>query len=586
MNHPTRRFTSTLLVPVLLLLAALLLATCTGDSDAPDPTTTPSPTAAASATPTATTTPPPEDIPALPPGLTASPPQTWQQLQLGPGDQVPDVLGAFIADPTTGAGTLWWLNPANIEDPEYVLVDTSLNGNYITAGGHILNTATQQSFSGNDAALILIDDRGLALFHTQDDCRYWAVDLSGAQPAPLTTFDLPAERCIPATTRFSPDRTQLLLVVFGSNIKGSALVTVDLTTGTSEQLATFEPTYVTLNHGASDDESAILTAALPGAAWIASYEWPTATLTITTVETGALPRSEDKGPPQPSTPLVSPDGRWIAWANTEDIGTGDGAGGQAEWPVVVIASIENATPVVRAQRVALTNGIVTFQWLPDSSALIVQSEDGFALLAPDGALQPLPFPVASHFDPVPIPSPDTADRFLYDGRVVDIKGDEVAPVPAVTVAWSTPTESRPWSWWLASTYAWGPTPDLVVLTSTQFPGGDFGRGGVATLGLPPHITTGPAAATPDEPIRLRVASDGDNLNVRAAPGLAAEPIGKFPHGTLITLTRDTTIQHCGDRGCSILNDPDLPYGESYWLYVRDEAGLQGWVTSEFIEWAD
>ena len=583
MNHPTRRFTTTLFAPVLLLLAALLLATCTGDSDTPDPTATPSPTPTATATPT--TTPPPEDNTNLPPGLAPSPPDTWQRLDLAPGDPVPDVLGAFIADPTTGKGTLWSLNPEAIENPHYV-VHTTPHGNYVRTGGHILNTATGQSFSGSDAALILIDDRGLALFHTQDGCRFWSVDLSSAQPAPLATFDLPAERCIPATTRFSPDRTQLLLVVFGSNIGGSALFTVDLTTGTSEQLATFKPNYVTLDLGTPNDEAAILTASLPGAAWVASYRWDTGDLTINTIETGTVSHDPDKDPPRPGIPLPSPDGRWIAWSDADDLGTRLGLGGEAEWPVVAIASIEHATPVVRAQRVALTNGIVTFDWLPDSSALVVQSEDGFALLAPDSALDQLPFRVASHFDPVPIPAPDLANRYAYDGRVVDDAGSELGKLPAVTGAWSTPTEARPWSWWITSTYAWGTTSDSLVLTRTQIPIGDSGRGGIATLGLPPRITTGPEAATPG-PIHLRVASDGDNLNVRDAPGLAAERIGKFPHGTLITLTRDTTIQHCGDRGCSILNDPDLPYGTSYWLYVRDEAGtLEGWVTSEFVEWAD
>ncbi|MBT5775096.1 MAG: SH3 domain-containing protein [Dehalococcoidia bacterium] len=521
-------------------------------------------------------------MPDLPPGLTPSPPQTWQQLQLGPGDQVPEALGAFIADPTTGTGTLWWLNPANIEDPQYALVDTSRNGSYVVAGGHILNTATQQSFSGSDAALILIDDRGPALFHSEDDCRFWATDLSGDEPAPLATFDLPVERCVPAIARFSPDLTQLLLVLFGSNISGSALYTVDLATGTSEQLATFQHTCVTLDHGASNDEAAVLTAALPGAAWIARYEWASANLTTTSIDTGALAANEDKAPPPPRTPIVSPDGRWVAWSDTDAVGTGFGAGGEAEWPVVVIASIEHATPVVRAHRVALTNGIVTFHWLADSSALVVQSQDGFALLAPDGTLEQLPFPVASHNDPVPIPAPDALTRFLYDGRVVDAAGNELWPVAPVVETWTSGPDPN---WWIGNSYAWTSTSLRIVFIHTAVPARDFGRGGIATLGLPAHITTGPAAATPD-PIRLRVASDGDNLNVRAAPGLAAEPIGKFPHGTLITLIRDTTIEHCGPLGCSILNDPDLPYGTSWWLYVRDEAGLEGWVTSEFVEWAD
>ena len=430
----------------------------------------------------------------------------------------------------------------------------------------------------------LIDDRGLALFQRFQGCQFWAVDLSGSQPASLAAFQLPGERNCNVTARFSPDASELLVAIQGNNIDGgAALHTVDLATGTSEPLATLDPPYVTFDQRASAGDTAFLTASLPGIAWVASYRWVSGDLTITAIATGALPRGEDKGPRQPGTPRLSPDGRWIAWIDSEDLGTGLGMGGQTEWPVVVIASIEQGTPVVRARRLALTNGLVTFNWLADSSALVVQSEDGFALLSPHGAIRPLPFPVAFHTDPVPLPAPDRVDRFAFHGRLVDASGNEVGPRPAVADLWGDDSNT---GWWIRSRYAWGANSDRLVLVRTEVPGRDFGSGGVSTLGLPPHITTGPAAATPDAPIRLRVASDGDNLNVRAAPGLAAERIGKFPHGTLITLHRDTTITHCGDRGCSILNDPDLPYGDSWWLYVHDEAGPHGWVTSEFVEWAD
>jgi SH3 domain-containing protein len=570
------------LATTLLTTTALLLAACTGSDDAtPDPADTPLPTLTATATPTASSTPPPEDPSNLPPGLTASPPGTWRQLELAPGDPVPDILGAFIADAATGTGTLWSLNPAAIENPDYALVSTTPDGNYVTVSTNLVNTASGQSFAWTGQARFRqIDDRGYAIFTSPRGCSFWLVDLSGAEPQPVAAHELPTNitqgDCALAA-RLSPDATELLAIDY------TTLFSINLATGVTTELATIDASSVRFSDGPHGDEAAFLTASLPGVAWVTSYRWSDGALTTTSIETGAVARNQGKAPRPPGRLLISPDGRWAAWTDSDDLGTGYGAGGIAEWPVVVIASIEDATPVVRAQRVALTNGIVTFQWLPDSSALVVQSEDGFALLTPDGALQPLPFPVAFHSDPVPIPAPDASSRFLYNGRVVDATSNEVTPTPAVTEAWGGGPNP---SWWTRNFYDWATTADRIILTRTEFPAGDFGRGGIATLGLPPRITTGPAAATPDEPIRLRVASDGDNLNVRAAPGLAAERIGRFPHGTLITLSRDTTIDYCGDRGCSILNDPDLPYGDSWWLYVRDENGLEGWVTSEFVEWTD
>lgn len=573
-----------------LLLATLLLAACTGSDDepTPDPTATPSPTA--TATPTSTATPPPEDTTDLPFGLTPSPPDTWQSLELHPGDEIPDSFGVFIADPTTGAGTLWALNPSVIQG--YAFLRATRNGNYVFSGPHLVNTATGQSFTwGDETSLRDIDDRGLALFTSGARCTFSLVDLSGDEPTLVAAHQFPdfiAQHNCQFNSRLSPDAKELLVVARKETPGGgTALHTIDLLTGISEQIAAFEVPNAAFEGDASSPEIALLSGTLPGAAWVASYNWSTRTLTSTRIETGALPPSDGKAAPHPRPLLLSPDGRWIAWSDTDDLGTGFGLGGHDEWPVVVIASVEDTTPVVRVQRVALTNGIVTFDWLPDSSALVVQHQQGFALLSPDGTLEDLPFPVAFHNDPVPIPAPDGTERFLWDGQPIGPIGEPLGEIPAVVDAWAAPlTQSDRHSWWFGTSYRWSSAADRLLFSRSLIGGKDFGRGGIATLGLPPRITTGPAAATPDLPIRLRVASDGDNLNVRSAPGLAAERIGKFPHGTLVTISRDTTIDYCGERGCSILNDPDLPYGTSWWLYVHDESGLKGWVTSEFVEWAD
>ena len=592
MNHPTHRLTTTLLTP--LLLATLLLTACNGDSDTPDPTATPSPTPTATSTPTSTTTPSPEGDPNLPPGLAPSPPDTWQRLDLAPGDAVPDVLGAFIADPTTGAGTLWSLNLVTPDIGQPIRHTVSPNAGYVIAGASLVDTASGQSFSWDERLhFVEMNDSGTALFVAQKGpCRIWAVNLAAPQPVLLATLTAVEVQACLVEANFSPDGSELLTILEPSRAgELPRAYLIDLTTGTPELLNLVEPSLprdLRFNERASDDETAHLTASLPGAIWSARYHWATHIFTTSTIEIVATPRGSNDRPTQPDHLRFSPDGRWLAWSDTADLGVGRGLGGYDEWPVVVITSIEHAAPVVRAQRLALTNGIVTFDWLPDSSALVVQHEQGFALLSPDGSIEDLPFPVAFHNNPVPLPAPDGTARSLFDGQMMDSSGQPLGQLPPVVDAWAgaPETQTPTHSWWFGASYRWNSTGDRSLFVRAEVGGKDFGRGGVATLGLPPHITTGPDAATPG-PIHLRVASDGDNLNVRSAPGLAAERIGQFPHGTLITLTRDPASERCDSRGCSILNDLDPTSDNPWWLYVRDEAGtLEGWVTSEFVEWAD
>lgn len=87
-------------------------------------------------------------------------------------------------------------------------------------------------------------------------------------------------------------------------------------------------------------------------------------------------------------------------------------------------------------------------------------------------------------------------------------------------------------------------------------------------------------------IRLRVTSDGDPLNVRSAPGAGSARVGQLPDGATVTVARDAAIAHCGERGCSILNDPDLPYGDQWWFFVQADSGMEGWISAGFVGWAD
>lgn len=578
--------------------AALTLGGCVfgGGGDKSTATATPEVTPTVGATSEPTAAPPviatPGPSGALPPGLEVSAPGTWERRDgMRFGDELPDILGVFIYDTDTGTGTLWSLDPASVADTQFVLVEASPGGQYVIARArpsHLVNTESGQSFTwGAEVRLQEIDDRGFALFTALRGCSFWLVDLSADGPRALASSDLPsgvaAGNCS-IRARVSPDESELLVAVRGNNFSGGAgLFLTDVATGASRLLSELEPTSVTMTDRGPEG-TVILTASIPGEAWIGEYTWTDRSLATVGIRS-RLSADPDEKLPSPESLTVSPDGRWAAWLDNDGLGVGQGAGGESEWPVTVIANLRDGGPVVRAQRVTMRNGIVEFDWLADSSALAVQSEEGFALLGTDGSYEALPFPVAFHTDPVPVPAPDGAERFAYDGRVVDAAGNEVGEPPAVVEAWGGGDGSQPSSWWVRTSYGWGADSSQLVFVRTEVPGRDFGRGGMATIGLPPRIVTGPPAPFA-APVLLRVASDGDRLNVRVGPGIGAERLGQFEHGTVVTVVLDTSMGMCGPDGCSLLSDPELEYGDGWWIYVRDDQGLDGWVSAEFVEWAD
>lgn len=596
-NDRTRRIA---MLP-LLAVTAMVLGGCVfgGGDDDPEvtatPERTPSATAVATSEPTgvATASPTLTGGAELPPGLEASAAGTWESRELSDGDEVPDVLGAFVFDVEAGVGTLWSLAPGTLENSEFAFVDTSPGGTFVIAGApdgnHLVNTDTGASFRWESrTGLTLIDDRGLALFvPTRGGCSFWAVDLAGSEPVGLAAFELRDEgSCNGVSARFSPDGRDLLGVVHGDQFDGGAgLFVVDLESGDATLIQGLDVPSVQLVDGGPVG-SLLLARSLSGAAWVASFDWDDRTLQTVLIETGTPTTEFDKAPPDPRSLTVSPDGRFVAWQESDALGTRQGAGGEAEWPVVVIASVERATLVVRAQRVALTNGIRSFHWLVDSSAIVVQSEEGFALLGTDGSVRALPFPLAFHTDPVPLPAPDRADWFAYDGRVVDTSGDPVGLPPAPADAWSR-FEDRPASWWVRTDCGWGSDSGRLILVRTEVPGRDYGRGGIATLGLPPRILVDPPAGA--GPVRLRVASDGDRLNVRAGPSTNEARLGQFEDGERVIVGWDGSKNFCGPAGCSVLSDPDEDYGERWWVYVTGmgtEGPLAGWIATEFVAWGD
>lgn len=593
MTQSRRRFAVALLAPIAMVLGACVFGAGDDDQTATataEVTATSEPTSEPTAAATANGTGVPGATVELPPGLEVSASGTWERRDdLVAGDEVPDVLGVMVVNTEVGAGTLWSLAAGAVSNPDFVFIKTSPNAEYVLAGsegiGHILHAASGRSFVwGERASPLLIDDSGLMLFRRFVGCQFWVVDLSGAEAVAVAALELPAERNCNIAGRFSPDGTELLVATQGNNNDGGGdLFVVDLESGEPALIGSLEPPFVTVA-GLDVDGKAFLTASLPGAAWVAEYNWADRSLATVSIRTNGPGEPSAEKMRAPGNITVSPDGRWAAWSDSDDLGVVQGMGGLAEWPVTVIANLHDGSPVVRAQRAAISNGLVTFGWLADSSAVVVQSEVGFGLLGTDGGFETLPFPVASLVDSVPLPAPERVDRFAYNGQVVDAAGVGVGSPPAVVGTWGAGDGTGASIWWIGSSYGWGDDDGRLILVRTSVPGRDFGRSGIARIGLAPRIVTGPPPPYP-EPIQFRIASDGDRLNVRAAPGVSAERLGQFEHGTVVTVVHHDS-GNCGPGGCSILADPELGYGEGWWIYVRGEDGLEGWVSTEFVEWVD
>jgi hypothetical protein len=230
-------------------------------------------------------------------------------------------------------------------------------------------------------------------------------------------------------------------------------------------------------------------------------------------------------------------------------------------------------------RASLTNGTRTLAWLADGSAIVVATPEGFALLsAADGALEPLPFGRAAHSKPIPIPAPDDPALFLFDGRVVDRRGNPAGATAPAAEAWGP-------AWWIATKYGWGATSGELWFTRWAPLGRDFGPGGVSAFGLPARVERPPF---PDS-VRLRVMGT-EALDVRHGPDSDSEVVVNVAAGAVVTVADarfDSGIPGCdADDECPATSYRERAGDRRWWLHVRMEDGTQGWVRSEFLEWAE
>jgi hypothetical protein len=265
--------------------------------------------------------------------------------------------------------------------------------------------------------------------------------------------------------------------------------------------------------------------------------------------------------------LPSPDGRWLAWQQSLPLYT---VTWEDFWPVVYLANLDTGEVVLRALRASLKAGPYQLHWLGDSSAVVVDASQGYIALSPDGSLERLP--TASHlYVDVPARRP---------GAVVD----GWPRLTSLSTAW---WDAVPETEYGVLFYGFNQRGNEVALVRSSPFYADYLTFPLKQVGLSLKVQEPPFS----DQVRLRVLTNGEGLNVRKLPGVAQERLGTLPDGAFVTVANapDAPSRQCGlPSGCSALHDIDgeITIDSPWWLYVRADSGLAGWVSADYLVWAD
>jgi hypothetical protein len=282
--------------------------------------------------------------------------------------------------------------------------------------------------------------------------------------------------------------------------------------------------------------------------------------------------------PSPDGVRASPDGRWLAWQSRLTLGS---VPFSEYWPAVVIADLQSGEVVMRIVRASVREGGYfgdeaggRSAWLSDSSGLVLKTDGGSALLRieGDGALEPLPFA-----GEVPVPAVHESGVLVHDGRLVSLEGD------ALSSRWGIG------DWPLGDpldAVGFSEDGDEVRFVKVIPPGRDWTVHILDAGGLPALLQRPPFT----EVLRVQVAAAGDGLNLRATPTQDGEVIATLPDGTVATVTAGPE-EFWGVTTSSVPDQAEIDAGTfwwqaPWWVHVRTEAGLEGWVSAQFLAWAE
>jgi hypothetical protein len=76
--------------------------------------------------------------------------------------------------------------------------------------------------------------------------------------------------------------------------------------------------------------------------------------------------------------------------------------------------------------------------------------------------------------------------------------------------------------------------------------------------------------------------------VRKGPGVSQALLGTLPDAAFVTVTNTNGGGCINTEGCSALHDVDVKESLDgpWWLHIRSDSGLEGWVSADYLVWAD
>ena len=291
---------------------------------------------------------------------------------------------------------------------------------------------------------------------------------------------------------------------------------------------------------------------------------------------------DDALPPAPSPTCAgdaSPDGRYVAQQRGFALGHkyhGQIPEDTGPWPLVVILDAESCEPIFRVLSAYTYQGFWRAQWLSNSDGFVVGLADGHAVAHahPEPGLTYLPaVPDASGWVPGPVPGPTGDGRyFAYEfAGVYDAEQGEWKHVDFVS---RTDDSEVPWD--LTS---WGATHDEVHYQTGQWGplwSWDGWFGGLFTwFLLQPKIEFPPF----DDELSFLVARTGSCLELYDPLDADGGVLGCLLDGTRVSLARPPDGVYHPETHFS----QTLQLTGSGWVLVRTEAGLEGWVSIDYLD---
>ena len=474
-------------------------------------------------------------------------------------DEVPDEAhGIALVDVETGEGELW------------KIVDTDAHVNYEVSPGHRWLLAY---LAGSDSAIIIADretgnsyrlerdvwqpaavptDSGLLVLRSASpDGHYRVIDLAKSPTGAGTELFLTSAEDV---------RTRLVVILGGGERALIDGLVVSLTSG--EVLSTL---------WSNTDATGLSFTRLQGGGALAVVhrgEQEDRELNVYRVDSEGQLQDERTFGLRVATGFgrwISPDGRWLVGQSSLPLGTAPEAD---YWPLVVLTDLERGETILRVVRAAIPHRQERQPWLSDSSGVLLQTSLGAAVLRPSGEIDPLPLSA------IPVLSPAEPGVLISDGHLFAMDGTELS------VRWGAA------AWPFLHEVGLDDSGRELRFVKDQITlGRDYTTYIWNQAELPARIEKPPF---PDI-AQVRVEANGDTVSLRATAGATADIVSDLPAGAVVTVTDLRPEQ--GSRGRSAVPDPDEIeagtrfYEASWWIHVRTEAGFEGWVRSDFLEWA-